>query len=257
MSDPRPSVTEVLDILNKPALVQWSANVGVEYMKEMLEEKVIKPTMLLYNEARDASLLKAPDFCKKIEGILNIINEAFMAETTEIVKAAKTEHKRKKEEAANRGKRLHSAIEKFLQANDGAAVDVDEDLVPGFRKFMSWWILNDVKVIEVECPVWSDEGGGYKGTFDLAAILKENNKELLYLIDIKSTPRIYDEVYMQIAAYFYGWKARTSWIPDRGGILRLDFSGQAEEFTPILESDLSKYYQAFLKLVEFWHLTRH
>ncbi|GAH75962.1 unnamed protein product, partial [marine sediment metagenome] len=60
------------------------------------------------------------------------------------------------------------------------------------------WILNDVEVVEVECPVWSEEGGGYKGRFDLAANLKKEGKNILYLIDIKFTPRIYDDVKMQL-----------------------------------------------------------
>ena len=256
MTSPRPSVTEVLDLLHKPALIQWAANVGVEYMKGMLEEKVMKPTMLLFNKARDAQLVKAPAFSDEIKGILAVINETFMAETDEIVKAAKSEHKRKKEEAADKGKRLHRAIEKFLQANDGAEVEVEEDIVPGFRKFMNWWILNDVEVVEVECPVWSDDAGGYKGTLDLAANLKEKDKKLLYLIDVKSSPKIYPEASMQIAAYFYGWKQRTNHVPDRGGILRLDFTKSPEEFKQIYESDLSRYYEAFLCLVKFWHLTR-
>ncbi|GAH94285.1 unnamed protein product, partial [marine sediment metagenome] len=41
-------------------------------------------------------------------------------------KEAKSQHTKKKDEAADRGKRAHAAIESFLQANDGAQIDVDE-----------------------------------------------------------------------------------------------------------------------------------
>jgi hypothetical protein len=109
-------------------------------------------------------------------------------------------------------------------------------------------------MIEVECPVWSDEGGGYKGKFDLAATLGKEGKEILYLIDFKFTPKLYDDVKLQLAAYFYGWKQRTKHIPERAAALRLDFTDGPEQFEIILESELYREYQKFLRLTEFWHL---
>lgn len=252
-----PRVTSVLDLLSKPDLIQWASNVGVEYMQEKAREIAVEPIREICEKIKDKQLLNIPSITAKLLVILDNLNDNLMAEAGKIVKAAKTEHKHKKDEAANRGKRVHSAIEAFLNAENDATISIDEDLEKSFRKFMSWWSNNEVEIVEIECPVWSEDGGGYKGTFDLACYITKEEKKILYLIDFKTSPRIYDEMPMQLAAYFYGWKARTSWIPDRAAILRLDFTDGPEEFYEILESELYVHYQAFIKVVELWHLIKN
>lgn len=252
-----PRVTSVLDLLSKPALIQWASNVGVEYMKEKVNEIAVEPIKKIYEDIKDAQLIKVPYITEKLKAIVDNLNDNLTADTGEIVKAAKTEHKHKKDEAANRGKGVHSAIEAFLNAEDDATISIDEDLEKSFRKFMSWWSNNEIEIVELECPVWSEDGGGYKGTFDLACYITKEGKKILYLIDFKTSPRIYDEMPMQLAAYFYGWKARTNYIPERAAILRLDFTDGPEEFYEILESELYVHYQAFIKVVELWHLIKN
>ena len=254
MTKTLPHITQVIGLLNKPDLVPWAARLAVEYMQEKTAEVVIAPINKLLNEIKDMQLVKAEVMREKLAIIRENINKTFIGESSLIAKEAKSQHTKIRDEAGDRGKRVHSAIEKFLQAKDRAEVEVDEDLVKPFRKFMGWWILNDVEVVETECSVWSEEGGGFKGTFDLSAYLKKDDKKLLYLIDFKSSPRIYEDVKMQLAAYFYGWKERTAFVPDRAAVLRLDFTDQPEEWKEILESELYVHYQAFLKLVEYWHL---
>jgi len=257
MTENLPRVTSVLDLLSKPNLIQWASNVGVEYMQGKVAEIVINPLNKIYEDIRDERLVWTKEIADKLKAILDNLNDNLMAETGEIVKAAKTEHKHKKEEAANRGKRVHSAIEAFLNAENNATISIDEDLEKSFRKFMHWWSNNEIEIVELECPVWSEDGGGYKGTFDLACYITKEEKKILYLIDFKTSPRIYDDMSMQLAAYFYGWKARTSWVPDRAAILRLDFTDGPEEFYEILESELYVHYQAFIKVVELWHLIKN
>ncbi|MBA7513296.1 hypothetical protein ES705_05311 [subsurface metagenome] len=254
MTENLPHVTQVIAQLSKPALIPWATGLGVEFMKEKTIELIGGSLTKLVYEIEGSSLIKTEAMVDKLKKVMDDLNKHFRADTSEIAKEAKSQHTKKKDEAADRGKRAHAAIESFLQANDGAQIDVDEDIAKPFKKFIDWWILNEVEVVEVECPVWSEEGGGYKGRFDLAANLKKEGKNILYLIDIKFTPRIYDDVKMQLGAYFYGWKQRTTYIPERAGVLRLDFTDQPEEFKIILESELYKHYQAFLKLVEYWHL---
>lgn len=254
MTENLPHVTQVIAQLNKPQLIPWATGLGVEFMKEKTIEVVGGSITKLVYEIEGSSLIKTESMIEKLKKFMDEVNKCFLADTSEIAKEAKSQHTKKKDEAADRGKRAHAAIESFLQANDGAQIDVDEDIAKPFKKFIDWWILNDVEVVEVECPVWSEEGGGYKGRFDLAANLKEKGNNILYLIDIKFTPRIYDDVKMQLGAYFYGWKQRTNYIPERAAVLRLDFTDQPEDFKVILESELYKHYQAFLKLVEYWHL---
>jgi len=219
MNENLPHVTSVLELLNKPELIPWAAGLSAEYIKENFKSDLI-----------------------------NI---------DEIVKEAKVQWKKKRDEAGDRGRRLHSAIEDFLNAKDGSTVNIDEDLEKPFKKFMYWWERNEIETIETECPIWSEDGGGYKGKFDLACYITREGKKILYLIDFKTSPRIYDEMSMQLAAYFYSFKQRTNYIPERAAILRLDFTDKPAEFYEILESELYIHYQAFLKLVEFWHLTNN
>jgi hypothetical protein len=246
--------TDILGQLNKPFLLPWATRLGVEFMQRETIEFVGTSITKIVAEIEDMTLVKSEVMIEKLKKVIAEVNKAFAGDESKIAQEAKKQPTKAKDMAAERGKRAHAAIEGFLHAEDGAQIDVDEDLAKPFKKFVDWWIFNEVEVVEIECPVWSDEGGGYKGRFDLAATLKKDGKKLLYLLDFKTTPRIYDDVKMQLAAYFYGWKERTKWIPERAGVLRIDFTDGPEEFVSILESELYVEYQKFLKLTELWHL---
>jgi len=249
-----PHVTQVIAQLAKPWLLPWGVGLGVDYMGEKAVEFVKASRSKILKEIKGKELVKTESIEEKLRIIDDEAKKKFLGDG-EIAKEAKSQPTKTRDEAADRGKRAHSSIEAFLQAKDGAQIDVDEDIAKPFKKFIDWWILNDVEVVEVECPVWGEERGGYKGRFDLAANLKKEGKNTLYLIDIKFTPKLYDDVKLQLAAYFYGWKQRTNYIPERAAALRLDFTDQPEEFKVILESELYFHYKRFLNLVEQWHLT--
>jgi len=253
MTKSLPHVTQIIAQLAKPWLLPWGVGLGVEFMGEKTVEFVDESTTKILNEIKDTQLIKTEAMTEKLQNMRAEAKKDFLGDS-EIAKEAKSQPTKIRDEAADRGKRAHAAIERFLQAKDGTQIDVDEDIAKPFKKFIEWWIFNDVEMVEVECPVWSEEGEGYKGRFDLAANLKKEGKDTLYLIDIKFTPRLYDDVKWQLAAYFYGWKQRTNYIPERAAALRLDFTDGPEEFAVILESELYVHYQVFLKLVELWHL---
>ncbi len=254
MTKALPHVTQIIGQLSKPQLIPWATRLGVEFMQGKTIEFVGSNITKILVEIEEMTLVKTEVMTEKLKKVIAEVEKNFGGDASEITQEAKAQHTMVKDVAADRGKRAHAAIEDFLHAEDGAQIDVDEDLAKPFKKFIDWWILNEVEMIEVECPVWSEEGGGYKGKFDLAARLGKAGKEILYLIDYKFTPRLYDDVKMQLAAYFYGWKERTKWIPERAAALRLDFTDGPEEFAPILESELYVEYQKFLKLTELWHL---
>lgn len=246
--------TDILGQLNKPFLLPWAARLAVEFMQRETIEFVGTSITKVLADIEGMTLVKTEAMIEKLKKVITEVNKAFEGEESKIAQEAKVQHTMAKDAAGDRGKRAHAAIEDFLRAEDGAQITVDEDLAKPFKKFVDWWIFNDIEVIEVECPVWSEDGGGYKGRFDLAANIKKDGKKLLYLLDFKTTPRIYDDVKMQLAAYFYGWKQRTKYIPERAGVLRVDFTDGPEEFVSILESELYKEYQKFLRLTELWHL---
>lgn len=250
----RPRVTGVLDLLAKPQLIPWAARLGVEHMQKELVTKVLNPVTSIVNETKEMTMLKGPEIKEKFTDIKKVIGE-FLGDSEEIIKTAKKQHKLKKKEAGDKGKRIHSAIEDFLKAEDHAELEIGEDIEHPMRKFVSWWILSDVEPIETEFSIWSEDGGGFRGTFDLAANIKWDGKKVLFLVDFKSGPRIYSDALMQVAAYFYGFKQRSKYIPEMGAILRLPYEGP-EEFRTIPEAELYVHYQRFLKLVEYWHLSK-
>jgi hypothetical protein len=253
MTKALPHVTQIIAQLSKPQLIPWATRLGVEFMQGKTIEFVGSSITKILTEIENMTLVKSEIMTEKLKKVIDDLDKTFGGDASEIAQEAKAQHTMVKDAAGDRGKRAHTAIEDFLHAEDGAQISVDEDIAKPFKKFIDWWILNDVKVFEVECPVWSEEGGGYKGKFDLAATLGKEGKEILYLIDFKFTPRLYDDVRMQLAAYFYGWKERTKHIPERAAALRLDFTDGPEEFDIILESELYKEYQKFLDLVRHWH----
>jgi len=252
MTKTLPRVTEVLDLLNKPLLIPWATGLGVDSMKEKTAEIVVASINKLLNEIKDMQLVKTEAMTEK----LKIIRENFLSDNSKIAKEAKLQPEKIKNETADKGRRVHAAIEKFLQAKDGTQVEVDEDIAIPFRSFLDFWILNDIEVVETECAIWSEEGGGFKGTFDLSAYLKKDNKKILYLIDFKTGVRIYPlEASMQLAAYFYAWKQRTKFIPERAAIVRFDREKKIQaEFFELLEHEVYVYYKVFLNFVESWHL---
>lgn len=251
-----PRVTTVLDLLNKPYLIPWAARLGVEHMQKMFVSKFLNPIVSIANETKDMALIKGPEMVENFDKIKSVTGE-FLVDSDEMIKIAKSQHKITKKAQGDKGRRIHTAIEGFLRAEDGAEMEVDEDIEYPMSRFLSWWISSEVEPVEMEFPVWSEDGGGWRGTLDYAGKIKINKdaKRIFYLVDFKSGPRIYQESFMQLAAYFYGFKQRTEHILERAAILRLPYSGQ-EEFRPVPEAELYVHYKRFIKLVEYWHLSK-
>lgn len=250
----RPRVTGILDLLAKHQLIPWAARLGVEHMQKELVTKVLNPITSITSEVKDMTLIKAEEIAPKFDAIKKVIGE-FLGDSEEIIKTAKKQHKLVKEEKGDKGRRIHSAVENFLKAEDNAQIEVGEDIEYPMRRFVNWWIFSEVEPIETEFSVWSEDGGGWRGTFDLAGNIKWNGRKVLFLIDFKSGPKIYNDALMQVAAYFYGFKQRSKYIPEMGAILRLPYEGP-EQFLPIPEAELYLHYRRFLKLVEYFHLSK-
>lgn len=226
-----PSSTTVLSLLSKPALIQWASNVGVEYIKEELIDRIISGEITL-EQLREL-------------------------DTVEIVKDAKKYHKQKKEQAGGIGSRAHHKIQDFVSeimfGGKEVEIEIEEDIEIPFKAFMKWWDENNVIPLAMEHTVWSQAAGGYAGTLDLLAYI---NKPL-YVLDFKTGKYIYDDQPMQLASYFYAAVERPvlkGLIPEEAAILRLDKETGMPEFHHIPQSQLIIEQQKFLRLVEFWHL---
>jgi hypothetical protein len=161
-----PSVTTILSILAKPALVPWAAKMTAESYTSIIKKAV---------ETGDAF-----DF------------EAFE-------KAAKSAHRAKKKEAADIGNLVHEAIEGFLKnnCNIGSILShKDQRVYNGFNAFLAWTKGYEVHVIDFE-KVVHDSENLYAGRYDMLAIVDG----IKTLIDFKTSNAIYDEYWLQLAAY--------------------------------------------------------
>jgi hypothetical protein len=154
-------VTSVLQVIAKPALIYWSANKAAEYVDKYLE-------------------------------VGQVIDELTKKK---LVDGAKTAHRTLKEDAGNIGTMLHELIEKFIKG-EKYQEPVNDMLKKSFEQFKSWVKDNEVEFKSSERKVVSLKYG-FCGTLDATAVIKGKN----VIVDIKTSSGIWDEYWLQTAAY--------------------------------------------------------
>lgn len=160
-------VTTILGVLAKPMLIQWSANMAVDYIK---------------NNAKNVEF-----------GIGKIQWEELLVE-------AKTAHRRKKEEAGAKGTSVHSEVENLvaglISTNKGVLKGDESSTNPQVQHFIDWAVKNKVKFLESEKQLYSKElflGG-------IVDLVLEIDGEV-WVGDIKTGSGIYPEHMAQCAGY--------------------------------------------------------
>ena len=158
---PLTGVTTILSVVAKPALIQWSANEAINYVEEYLRAG---NTILSLGEPTVEKMLKE----------------------------ARTAHRRKKEDAGQKGVDIHSLVENWIK--DGSLPEEpNEQLI----NFISWAQENKVKFLASEQQVYSRKYW-YAGTYDF--ICEIDGKK--YVGDLKTSSGIYGrEYFAQCAAY--------------------------------------------------------
>lgn len=161
---PLHGVTTVLKVINKPALIQWAANMAVDYIDQHFptaEEIVSDPTAF---------------------------NKLF--------KEARTAHAKKRDSAGEWGTSIHAKVEDYINAcieNEGMPV-VNTD--PAIAPFVDWAMAQNIKFLASEKCVYSRRlwiGG-------IADIVCEIDGKR-FLGDVKTSSGIYPEAYIQCSAY--------------------------------------------------------
>lgn len=162
---PLMGVTTVLSVISKPALIQWSANMAVDYI------------------IANSTLNKFGD---------DILDYEVKEET---LKEARTAHRKKKEKAGDWGTAVHLAVEEWIKENK-EPTELDEKGLEVFAKFKEWATENKVEFLESEKHIWSKELW-IGGIVDL--VFKMDGKK--YIGDIKTSSGIYNEAFFQMGAY--------------------------------------------------------
>lgn len=155
------SVTTVLRVINKPALVPWAANAAVDCIVDL-----IKPG-----------------------------NSYDELELADIWDQGRASHHKRKKDAGDLGTLLHKWIEDYIKGND-PGMPVNTRLQKSVNKFLKWVEDHHVKFLLSEQVIFS-KTYVYCGTLDF--ICEVDGK--MYIGDLKTSTGIYPEMLIQVAGY--------------------------------------------------------
>jgi hypothetical protein len=216
-----PSVTTILGILDKPALIGWASNCAVDYIQENIEA------------------IKDPLDVHRGEQVLEQARKAYA---------------NKRDDAASSGTQAHHAIEAYIHGlNPEEYLNTEQSKI-AFQAFKSWEEKNHVEWLQTECEVVS-ENRGYAGRFD--AIAKINGH--VYLVDFKTSKGVWDEMRYQICAYrqAYNEMLEEGQEPiENLAILHLDKETGEPTFIPV-EKDIRRMTDAFNFLTVAYYLLKN
>lgn len=240
-----PSVTTILQVISKPALVAWSAKVERE---------------MVTNASADLYLDIAGTKPMSRMGWLNTLQMRLGKEKA---------HKKLLEKAGDIGSQIHSLIEWTLRASlmqqPGPPPLICNPAQWAFMAWEDWRKSVNLKPIFIEQTVWSDNNC-VAGTMDLFAELSGEVKakhwmtgevvtktldKVTAVIDWKSGKRVYPESFLQNAAYRSFLREMGHGDPQEGLIVRVPKIEKDPEFEvvwcPPEEECLPTFYHA-LKL---------
>jgi len=211
-----PSVTKIIGILDKPALMGWAAKITAEYLINLIPD------------IKSGDLVLSPE------------------DAQQLFYKAKAEASRIRDEAADIGTKTHEAIENYLKTKKKPK-GLEPEVQKTFDAFIAF--AKEMKlgeIIESEKILYSTYG--YAGRMDILAYLGGKK----YLIDVKTSKGFYREMKFQLAAYHNAYCEMTGEKTDDIGIgiIRLDkSSGLAfwKDYTD--EREIS--FQMFLSLLDF------
>lgn len=211
------SVTKVIGILDKPALLSWASRITAEYLINLIPD------------IKSGNLVLSPEDAKNL------------------FYKAKAEASRLRDEAADIGTKTHEVIEEYLKTKKkpkGLALEVQKTF-DAFVIFAKEMKLGEI--IASEKILYSSYG--YCGKLDIVAYLDGKK----YLIDIKTSKGFYKEMPMQLSAYCSAYEEMTKGKIDGIGIIRLskeDGLPYWRDYTD--QRDIA--FKMFLSLLDFVEL---
>jgi hypothetical protein len=174
---PRPSVTTVLEVLSKPALVYWK---GQEVARAILRDPVA-----FHNEVRNGDEYA--------------------------IKWAMQKSDEQRDRAAKLGSSIHLLADMVSRPSEKAVEgftvsDEEKPYLEAWRRFTAFLEAQGASIVSSEHAVW---GEGYAGTYDLilqmectdGTCMQFPSHQHLWMVDIKTSKGIYPEYALQLAAY--------------------------------------------------------
>jgi hypothetical protein len=226
-----PSVTTILNIVNKPALPPWAAR----------EERklVIAAAANLYEDIHGTPKMSRPAYISTLESRIG----------------KEKAWKKESDKAIEIGDQTHKIIEWNLRKAMGQTVGpeprIKDKALWAFMSFGDAYKALEIKPLWIEQVVFSEKYG-YAGTVDLIAEVSGHTTKATAAIDFKTGKAIYAESFLQIAAYREAIREMGHAQPELGIILRLPKKETDPEFEYVVVDNLDAHFQAFLHALELW-----
>jgi hypothetical protein len=218
---PMTGVTTILNVIAKPSLIQWAANMACDYIDKNL-----------FKTKQNVIDLGEEDVCLWIDSVL---------------KEARVAHRKSKESAGDIGTEFHAWVEVYTTTNVCPPMPEDPKAKKMAENFHNWVVANGVHFIESEKKVYhADPDKWYAGTLDFTCEIKGKK----YIGDLKTSSGIYDRTYFfQCAGYRHALEHLGDKTEYEGSVIvRCGKKGDFEEkYSYDYESDL-KGFLACLQL---------
>lgn len=218
----RPGVTTALSMINKPALVQWASNTACQNIKDYLMANALDRT--LTKEEIEAACLEGKNIYKK-----------------------------KAQEAAEIGSKVHSAINSIIL---GIKPEITPEIESGVASFEEWKESNHLEILAGDTKLGS-RIFGYGGSLDFVAM--DGNEAVIF--DVKTTRRrkdrdhgIYPEYGVQLAAYSVAFR-ETFGIPVKA-VYALWVDKEKPGFKALKVSNINVCFESFLACLQLYRSSK-
>lgn len=220
-SEPFPSVTTVLDVINKPKLHLWTKTRMLSFIRTRL------------NFLRQESTTGTVELTE--EWVEQTVKEA--AERPDVEASI----------AAQFGTTSHSIIENVIKGQEQA---VDPKYAMVLANYNSWLAQSDLEIKETEKFVWSEKHR-YAGSLDAWGLCTHRDgRQRLVVVDWKTTNYIQPQYALQVAAYAKALGEMTGTPVDEGWVIRLDKTKPNWQAKKV--ADLDHTFEDFLGALRLW-----
>lgn len=222
-----PSVTTILKVIGKPALVHWAA-----HMERLL---VVDAAADLYLDLGKTPMLSRAAYVATLDGRVGTSKA----------------HKRALDKAHDIGTQAHKLIEWNLRHTLGQTTGpqprVVDDVQWAFMAFEDWARAVNLKPRLIEQVVYS-KTYRYAGTMDLLADVND----AVTLVDFKTSKGIYAEAFLQNVAYQVALAEMGHPAPTGGVIVRIPKNQNDPQFEVAVVPPVADLLPVFLAARTLW-----
>lgn len=222
-----PSVTTILSVIGKPALMAWAAKVE--------REMVTKVAADLYLDVAGTPPMSRPAYLMTLENRLG----------------KERAHSKELARAGEIGSQVHELIEWTMKGElcyeVGPSPRITDAAQWAFMAWEDWRRAVKLKPVAVEQVIWS-KTYGYAGTLDLLAEVEG----VLTVIDWKTGKAVYGEAHLQNAAYRQAIREMGHGDPKQGLIVRLPKIETDPNFEVVAAKPENLMFPKFLAAMSVW-----